>query len=239
MPWRSYAAKQTHAKFASIAVIERVQGFLLKEMVVWQASCSQHIMMGQQMQIFLREAGKRFEELEFAMAREVGAQLGLVPDATAAPADHAPPPALQHLKPALAAPDADPLVATLQPLITTAPWTEGEFAMPSTFAGRFAFVELVGPAGLIAHEQIRFGLYLQSPNTFYPSHMHEAEEIYYVLSGAAEWQCDDDAFAVREPGTPIHHKPWQRHAMRTDNAPLLAIWAWRGAIARESYRMLG
>ena len=47
---------------------------------------------------------------------------------------------------------------------------------------------------------LRFGLYVQAPESFYPPHSHAAEEFYYVLSGTARWQKGEEAFSLKPPG---------------------------------------
>ncbi len=41
------------------------------------------------------------------------------------------------------------------------PWMQGNMKMPASFQGRFAYVELAGPKGILPNPDIRFGLYLQ------------------------------------------------------------------------------
>ena len=118
-------------------------------------------------------------------------------------------------------------------------WTGGVFKMPDGFAGRYAYVEIVGPDGMVLCPKLRFGLYLQSPDTYYPSHDHAAEELYLVIGGSAHWQKDDGPFFEAGPGSYIHHKPHQRHAMETTAEPLFALWIWTGDIRVETYLIDG
>lgn len=119
------------------------------------------------------------------------------------------------------------------------PWTVGEFEMPDCFAGRFAFVELLGPNGVALREDLRFGLYLQEPDTYYPPHSHAAEEYYFVLSGKAAWQIDDGDFFEAAAGSFMYHASWQRHAMETAEQPLLAMWVWTGNLDTDHYQVDG
>ena len=119
------------------------------------------------------------------------------------------------------------------------PWIDRAFATPGKLAGSYAFVEIAGPKGLVLCDNLRFGLYLQSPDTFYPAHCHAAEERYYVVSGAAKWQKDDGEFLPMAPGALIHHAPWQRHATKTGRNALLALWVWTGNLDPGTYRIYG
>lgn len=109
--------------------------------------------------------------------------------------------------------------------------------MPPSFAGRSAYVEIVGPEGLAYFAGLRFGLFLQTSKSLYPPHNHAAEEFYYVLSGTAYWQKGDSEYVARSPGTLIHHAPWERHSMQTKVEPLLAMWAWTGGLNFSTYRI--
>jgi hypothetical protein len=111
-------------------------------------------------------------------------------------------------------------------------WTTGE----GELAGRLASAEIAGPDGLQSVDNLRVGLFLQSPQTFYPSHSHAAEELYLVLSGTPLWQKDTSPFTRIASGSAVHHLPYQRHAMKTDGDPLFAFWLWTGDLSFASYR---
>ncbi len=118
-------------------------------------------------------------------------------------------------------------------------WKHGNMKMPESFQDRFAYVELAGPHGMIASNEICFGLYLQQRDVVYPSHWHAAREDYLVVSGTAMWQAGDGEFVAQPPGTHIVHASNQPHAMTTLNQPLLAMWLWQGDIRDSTYRIVG
>jgi len=149
------------------------------------------------------------------------------------------PPALKDLAAGLAVMPAGHLSDLVRASATEITWSGGVFKMPDGFGGRYAYVEFVGPDGMVTCPKLRFGLYLQSPDTYYPAHDHAAEEFYYVIGGGARWQIDDGAFFETAPGSLIHHRPHQRHAMETFANPLLAMWIWTGDIRTETYRIDG
>lgn len=119
------------------------------------------------------------------------------------------------------------------------PWKQGTMNMPDSFRGRFAYVELAGPRGMIVSNTISFGLYLQQCETVYPSHWHSAEEDYLVVSGTALWCVEDEGFTAQAPGTHIVHASNQPHATTTLDDPLLALWFWQGDIRDSTYRVVG
>lgn len=97
----------------------------------------------------------------------------------------------------------------------------------AAFLQNYAWAELVGLSGATASEHLACGVLLLGPNTAYPPHRHEAEEIYVPLVGRALWQRGQGAFHAEEEGAIIHHDPFEPHAMRTEAAPLLALYLWR------------
>tara|TARA_B100000700_G_scaffold323173_1_gene426367 strand:- start:3350 stop:3994 length:645 start_codon:yes stop_codon:yes gene_type:complete len=74
-------------------------------------------------------------------------------------------------------------------------------------------------------EEVFVGLVLQGPNCDYPSHVHKAEEVFWVAAGTADWQ-RGDAWRVDGPGAVIHHLSGTRHATITREEPLLMLFAW-------------
>lgn len=103
------------------------------------------------------------------------------------------------------------------------------------FLGRYGWTELIGTRGPIPSTALAAGVLLLGPETDYPRHRHEAEEIYIPLSGTAVWTKGDAEPARRAPGTFIHHPSWTPHAMHTTNEPLLAFYLWRaGDLAQKS-----
>lgn len=107
----------------------------------------------------------------------------------------------------------------------------------ASFLQRYGWCELVGPSGPISCQSLRCGFLLLGPQTLYPSHSHQAEELYVPLSGTAEWQQGAGAFVERDPGATILHRSWEPHATRTVTAPLLAMYLWRGAGLCERARL--
>jgi hypothetical protein len=131
-------------------------------------------------------------------------------------------------------PATDRVPASLEAL----PWVRGSKPMPPAFADCYLFNVLIGDGSPAPQPELLAGLYLQAPGSFYPSHLHAAEEIYVVLSGTAEWQQGSDDFRPWPPGSVIRHASREPHAMRTGDAPLLALWAWIGDLDTDSYRLL-
>jgi len=105
------------------------------------------------------------------------------------------------------------------------------------FLDNYGWVELIGRRGLIESEKLACGFLLLGPDTLYPTHRHEAEEVYLPLSGAASWQQGQEPWREWAPGTLIHHESEEPHAMRTGPDPLLALYLWRGGGLARSARL--
>lgn len=119
-------------------------------------------------------------------------------------------------------------------LCRAAPWLEWRQTYTAKEVGgelleNYAWCEILGPKAPQSSLRIACGFLLLGPHTHYPRHRHAAEEIYLPLSGTAQWQQGDGNWRRRAPGALIHHQSEEPHAMHTADAPLLALYLWRGA----------
>lgn len=148
------------------------------------------------------------------------------------------PPVLRWLAAAAAAaPESTrALCESLRAAAASLPWrrTYSGSEADSAFLERYGWCELIGPRGPWNSEQLACGFLLLGPETHYPMHRHEAEELYVPLSGCAHWRRGHEDWQLRPPGWPIHHPSRTPHAMRTDSQPLLALYLWRGPGLRDS-----
>ena len=130
----------------------------------------------------------------------------------------------------LAAPAASPIVHAILEAYTHLQWrqTYGPADFGAAFLQRYAWTELLGMRGPIASDEVACGFLVLAPWTLYPSHTHEAEEIYLPLAGTALWKKGGEDFIERPSGCLIHHPSWVPHAMQTGTEPLLALYVWRG-----------
>jgi Dimethlysulfonioproprionate lyase len=111
--------------------------------------------------------------------------------------------------------------------------------LDAAFLDNYGWSEIFGTNGPLASERLACGFLLLGPATHYPSHRHEAEEIYLPLSGTAAWQQGDALWRERPPGTPIHHVGEEPHSMRTGAGPLLALYLWRSGDLAQKARLDG
>ena len=110
------------------------------------------------------------------------------------------------------------------------PWGQNYSAddFGSAFQARYGFMELIGPRGPLAADDVACGLLMFAPETEYPQHRHEAEEIYIVLAGRAKWRAGAEDYREEPPGAVLHRPPWVPHATRMGAEPMLALYLWRG-----------
>ncbi|MCH1868084.1 dimethylsulfonioproprionate lyase family protein [Nocardioides sp. CFH 31398] len=138
------------------------------------------------------------------------------------------------------------LVELVRRLAPAAAWTQtADYLLhpPSPgFLDGYAHATLVGPPdggaapdGEPTTSGVSVGLLLLGRDVHYPPHHHPADEVYLPL-GDADW-LDDDAtsYRARPAGSPLHHRPWQAHAMRTASRPLLAVYLWSGDVTTPSH----
>ena len=100
------------------------------------------------------------------------------------------------------------------------------------------FVEVIGPNGLLLCDDCRLGFLILGEDIYYPSHNHEATELYHTVTGTGAWWQDGEGSPLEDEvlkpaGTAIYHEEWENHAMRTTE-PLLNLWSWTGMIDGEA-----
>ena len=97
----------------------------------------------------------------------------------------------------------------------------------------FAVASIIGPGEPLPSDKIYAGFSLQAPDTYYPPHAHHAEESYWVIGGDADWRVGSKAWFPVHAGDSIYHESGARHAMQTNEQPLLTIWLWTSHLDSE------
>ena len=121
-------------------------------------------------------------------------------------------------------------------------WVQSEDylrAPPSQdFADNYGYAVVAGPPdiapALVASARLAAGVMMFGPRSCYPLHRHPAIELYYVVSGRAEWWRGEGPWLVKEPGTLIHHASGVPHAMRTLQEPLIVAYLWKGDLHTDA-----
>jgi len=106
-------------------------------------------------------------------------------------------------------------------------YTEEELG--ADFLARYGYFEFLGPEGHFEAQDIRAYIAYWGPGLYYPWHRHEAEELYFVISGEGIFEVEGQPPRRLGPGGLCHHRPFERHALTTGDAPILTLVLWRGA----------
>ncbi len=140
-----------------------------------------------------------------------------------------------------AAPGARALVDAIAALAGELDWrqTYSSADFGQRFLDNYGWSEWIGDRGAFISDAIACGVLMLGPDTEYPAHSHEAEELYLPLAGRAWWRSGKSDRRLRAPGTWIHHPSWTTHAMRTGREPLLAAYVWRAGDLSAKSRIEG
>ncbi len=97
----------------------------------------------------------------------------------------------------------------------------------------FAVVTVIGEGGLLPSDKVYAGFSLQARDIYYPPHAHHAEESYWIIGGDGDWKVDTRPWFAVEPGDSVYHESGARHAMQTNEQPLLTVWLWTSHLDSE------
>ncbi|AXK67481.1 dimethylsulfoniopropionate lyase [Burkholderia sp. IDO3] len=114
------------------------------------------------------------------------------------------------------------LIKLLEPTIGWARRTSGRDGSPNYIDGHVNGM-ICGPGGAESRDDIQLGFSLLMPDVRYPDHGHPPEEAYVLLT-AGEFRQKNGAWFDPGIGGGIHNAPGGLHAMRSGDAPFLAIW---------------
>lgn len=69
------------------------------------------------------------------------------------------------------------------------------------------------------------GFIFVGAHEIYPEHEHEPQELYLTLSGEASWrQGGSDEYEIIGPNRSFYNKPFDRHGVRAQSTPMLALY---------------
>jgi hypothetical protein len=119
--------------------------------------------------------------------------------------------------------------AALEPSLAWVPRHAGGPFASGNWPDGHANTTIVGPRGLEDRSDLSIGASLLGPQVRYPDHNHDPEEVYLLLSPGRFQHGDSDWFAPGVGGT-LHNESNIKHAMASDDVPLLAFWClWIGS----------
>ena len=97
----------------------------------------------------------------------------------------------------------------------------------------YSFAELVGYNGPFVSRSIRCGFGVWGPYIDYPSHHHEAEEIYFVLGGSATFKLAGNAPIKATSDEVVKVQSNQVHSFSTKDHPVLLLYLWKAGDLRQ------
>lgn len=115
------------------------------------------------------------------------------------------------------------LGAAFMSIAPALPWARSHRASAAPLAETYAGALIVGPGGAVESDQLQIGVSLMAPGITFPDHQHPPEEVYIALS-PGEWRQNADPWVEPGIGGLIYNPPNIVHAMRSGEAPFLAIW---------------
>lgn len=123
-----------------------------------------------------------------------------------------------------------PLIDALRTAVGQARWTQTytEAEVGAHFLQNYGYFELFGPTGHFRTTQLRGYIAYWGAGLKYDWHSHEAEELYVVLGGGAQFLTAENESWLAAGDTRLH-SGWQPHAMNTGAQPILTYVLWRGA----------
>jgi hypothetical protein len=113
---------------------------------------------------------------------------------------------------------------SIEPSLAWRPRLNYDGSASANFPTGHANAMIVGPDGVENRTDLWLGVSLLAPHVRYPDHRHPPEETYLVLSEGEFQHGDSDWFAPGIGGS-FYNPPGIRHAMRSGEKPLLALWA--------------
>jgi len=141
-----------------------------------------------------------------------------------APTGSAPVPLIEK---AVKQPGSLPLAQTILGCCDFFKWEHWAETDPETgVSAKLYSTELVGPGGLVHHDEVKVGLLVSDVDTDYPVSSHCGEETFFVISGKAEWIIEGRPYRVLPPGALVHHPSRVPHGCRTSDEIFLGAWRW-------------
>lgn len=113
--------------------------------------------------------------------------------------------------------------AAIEPSLFWTSRTAGGPHASANWAAGHANAMIVGPNGLESRDNLHVGVSLLAPHVRYPDHNHGPEEVYLVLS-PGRFQHGDSGWFEPGIGGTLYNKPSVKHAMASDDLPLIALW---------------
>jgi len=106
--------------------------------------------------------------------------------------------------------------------------------VPDAMLDAYGFAEIIGLRGPFVSDRIRAGIAIWGAHLDYPQHQHQAEEIYVLLSGSAEFSFAGNAAQTRRAGDVVFVESNRRHGFRTGEECLVVYYLWQAGDLRQT-----
>jgi mannose-6-phosphate isomerase-like protein (cupin superfamily) len=106
--------------------------------------------------------------------------------------------------------------------------------VPEAMLAAYGFAEIIGLRGPFVSDRIRAGIAIWGARVDYPQHQHQAEEIYIVLAGSAEFSFGGNAAQTRRAGDVVFVESNRRHGFRSADESLVVFYLWQAGDLRQT-----
>ena len=115
-------------------------------------------------------------------------------------------------------------------------WESGysENEVNKEFLSKYGFFELIGPTGHFLTSEMALWVNFLDKNSYYPPHNHEAEELYFVISGEAKFESKDEQSKILKSKDTRFHKSYQAHSITTFDKKILSFVIWKNKFENVS-----
>ncbi len=113
-------------------------------------------------------------------------------------------------------------------------YTRAQNLVPDAMLDGYGFTEVIGKQGPFVSERIRAGISILGPHIEYPRHHHQAEEIYAVLAGAADFRVGDHPLTRQVSGDIVYVGPNEPHGFITGDDIMVILYLWQAGDLRET-----
>ena len=118
------------------------------------------------------------------------------------------------------------LISNLAPNVN---WNNGysEDQTSKEFLDKYGFFELIGPTGHFVTTDMALYVNYLDKNSYYPWHNHEAEELYFIVSGEAKFESESEKPKILKSTDIRFHKSYEAHRITTTNKNILSFVIWK------------
>ena len=130
------------------------------------------------------------------------------------------------------------LISSISPYVN---WEQGyeENDVGKDFLNKYGFFELIGPSGHFKTTEMALYVNYLCKNAYYPWHNHDAEELYFIVSGEAKFESKNQNTEILSSTNTRLHKSFESHAITTDQKPVLSFVIWKNKFENVSKMIKG